>query len=107
MNKPLTKAVIQSPDFNPNAEHPWTFKKWEEQARQSHAKWQAAAQFSQQKQGLYKDFGLTPKPNQGRNNQYGRNRNSGPCTTSQGGHAMDVDANRMGQTHSAPKSSNS
>jgi len=41
MNKPLTRAVIQSPDYNPNAEIPWTFKKWEEQARQSHAKWQA------------------------------------------------------------------
>jgi len=27
MNQPLTRAVIQSPDFNPNAEVPWTFKK--------------------------------------------------------------------------------
>jgi len=103
MNKPLTRAVIQSPDFNPNVETPWTFKKWENQARKSHQKWLAAAQFSQQKQGLYKAFGLTPKPNQGKGNQYGRNRNSRPCTTSQGGYAMDVDTNRMGQTHSNAK----
>jgi len=103
MNKLLTRAVIQSPNYNPNSETPWTFKKWEEQARQSHVKWQAAAQFSQQKQGLYRAFGLTPKPNQGRTNQYRRNRASGPCTTSQGGHAMDIDANRMGQTHSNAK----
>jgi len=103
MNKPLTRAVIQSPDFNPNMETPWTFKKWENQARKSHQKWLAAAQFSQQKQGLYKAFGLTPKPNQGKGNQYGRNRNSRPRTTSQGGYAMDVDTNRMGQTHSNAK----
>jgi len=101
MNKPLTRAVIQSPDFNPNADVPWTFKKWEDQARMSHQKWLAASQYSQQKQGLYKAFGL--KPNQGKNNQYGRNKISGPCTTSQGGYAMDVDANRMGQTHSDVK----
>ena len=99
----LTRAIIHSSNFNPNVETPWTFKKWEEQARKSHQQWLAAAQFSQQKQGLYKAFGLTPKTNQGRNNQYGRNRTSGPCTTSQGGHAMDVDANRMGQTHSDAK----
>jgi len=101
MNEPLTRAVIQSPDFNPNAEIPWTFKKWEDQARMSHQKWLAASQYSQQKQGLYRAFGL--KPNQGKNNQYGRNRTSGPQTTSQGGYAMDVDANRMGQTHSDAK----
>jgi len=103
MKGPLTRVVIQSPDFNPNVETPWTFKKWENQARQSYQKWLAAAQFSQQKQGLYKAFRLTPKQNQGRNNQYGRNRTSGPHTTSQGGHAMDVDTNRMGQTHSDAK----
>jgi len=101
MNEPLTRAVIQSPNFNPNAEVPWTFKKWENQARMSHQKWLAASQYSRQKQGLYKAFGL--KPNQGKSNQYGRNRTSGPCTTSQGGYAMDVDANRMGQTHSDAK----
>jgi len=61
MNKPLTRAVIHSPNFNPNAETPWTFKKWEDQARKSHQKWLATTQFSQQKQGLYKAFGLTPK----------------------------------------------
>jgi len=101
MNEPLTRAVIQSPDFNPNADVPWTFKKWEDQARMSHQKWLAASQYSRQKQGLYKAFGL--KPSQGRSNQYRRNRTSGPRTTSQGGYAMDVDANRMGQTHSNAK----
>jgi len=70
MNKLLTRAVIQFPNFDPNMETPWTFQQWEKQARQSHQKWQATAQFSQQKQGLYKAFGLTPKPNQGKNNQY-------------------------------------
>ena len=101
MKPPLTRAIIHSPSFDPNADKPWTFKKWEEQARKSHQQWLAASQFSQQKAGLYKAFGL--KPNQGKSNQYGRNKNSGPRTTSQGGHAMDVDANRMGQTHSDAK----
>jgi len=103
LNPPLTRAIIQSPNFNPNADTLWTFKKWENQARMSYQKWLAAAQFSQQKHGLYKTFRLMPKPNQGKNNQYRRNRTSGPCTTSQGGYAMDVDANRMGQTHSDTK----
>jgi len=101
MNQPLTRAVIQSPDFDPNADVPWTFKQWENQARMSHQKWLAAAQFSQQRQGLYRAFRL--KPNQGRNNQPGRNKTSRPRTTSQGGYAMDVNANRMGQTHSDTK----
>ena len=103
MKPPLTRAIIHSPNYDPNAETPWTFKKWEEQARKSHQQWLAASQFKQQKTGLYKAFGLTPKPNQGRSNQYGRNRNSRPRTTSQGGHAMDVDATKMGQTHSDAK----
>jgi len=51
MNEPLTRAVIQSPDFNPNADIPWTFKQWEDQARMSHQKWLAASQYSRQKQG--------------------------------------------------------
>ena len=99
----LTRAIIHSPNFDPNADTPWTFKKWEEQARKSHQQWLAASQFSQQKVGLYKAFGLTPRQNQGKGNQYRRNRTSGPCTTSQGGHAMDVNASRMGQTHSDEK----
>jgi len=103
MKPPLTRAIIHSPSFDPNADTPWTFKKWEEQARKSHQQWLAASQFSQQKAGLYKAFGLAPKQNQGRSNQYGRNRNSGPRTTSQGGHAMDVDAAKMEQTHSDAK----
>jgi len=99
MKPPLTRAIIHSPSFDPNTQIPWTFKKWEEQARKSHQQWLATSQFSQQKAGLYKAFRLTPKQNQGKGNQYGRNRTSGPCTTS----AMDVDTSRMGQTHSDAK----
>jgi len=68
MKPPLTRAIIHSPSFDPNTETPWTFRKWEEQARKSHQQWLAAAQFTQQKQGLYKAFGITPKTNQGRSN---------------------------------------
>jgi len=46
MKPPLTRAIIYSPNFNPNAEMPWTFKKWEEQARKSHQQWLATTQFS-------------------------------------------------------------
>jgi len=46
MKPPLTRAIIHSPNFNPNTETPWTFKKWEEQARKSHQQWLAASQFS-------------------------------------------------------------
>jgi len=46
MNKGLTSAIITSPNFDPTADVPWTFKKWEEQARQSHLKWKAAAEFT-------------------------------------------------------------
>jgi len=67
----------------------------------SHQKWLAAAQYSQQKQGLYRAFGL--KQNQGRSNQFGKHKTSGLCTTSQGEYAMDINANRMGQTHSDTK----
>jgi len=47
MNKGLTSAIINSPNFDPTADVPWTFKQWEEQARQSHLKWKAAAKFTQ------------------------------------------------------------
>jgi len=47
MNKGLTSAIINSPKFDPTADVPWTFKQWEEQARQSHLKWKAAAEFTQ------------------------------------------------------------
>jgi len=47
MNKGLTSAIINSPNFDPTADVPWTFKQWEEQARQSHLKWKAAAEFTQ------------------------------------------------------------
>ena len=97
MNKGLTSAIINSPNFDPTAEVPWTFKQWEEQARQSHLKWKAAAKFTQRCQGLFQTFKLTPRQtnNLGRGG-YGRNNNwrnkNDQRTTSQGGYHMDVDA---------------
>jgi len=97
MNKGLTSAIINSPNFDPTADIPWTFKQWEEQARQSHLKWKAAAEFTQRRQGLFQAFKLSPRQTNnpgrggfGRNNNW-RNRND-RRTTSQGGYHMDVDA---------------
>jgi len=116
MNKGLTSAIINSPNFDPTADVPWTFKQWEEQARQSHLKWKAAAEFTQRRQGLFQAFKLAPRqtnnPGQGsfgRNNNW-RNRND-RRTTSQGGYHMDVDATvtqninatASGQQHSEAK----
>jgi len=114
MNKGLTSAIINSPNFDPTADVPWTFKQWEEQARQSHLKWKAAAEFTQRRQGLFQTFKLAPRQTNnpgrggfGRNNNW-RNRND-RCTTSQGGYHMDVDAtvtsnvNAIGQQHSEAK----
>ena len=99
MNKGLTGAIINSPNFDPTADVPWTFKQWEEQACQSHLKWKAAAEFTQRRQGLFQAFKLSPRQNNsnpgqggfGRNNNWRNNRN-GQRTTSQGGYHMDVDA---------------
>jgi len=97
MNKGLTGAIINSPNFDPTADVPWTFKQWEEQARQSHLKWKAAAEFTQRRQGLFQAFKLAPRQtnNPGRGG-YGRNNNwrnkNDRRTTSQGGYHMDVDA---------------
>jgi len=99
MNKGLTSAIINSPKFDPTANVPWTFKQWEEQACQSHLKWKAAAEFTQQRQGLFQAFKLLPRQNNnnpgrggfGRNNNWRNNRNN-QHTTSQGGYHMDVDA---------------
>jgi len=116
MNKGLTSAIINSPNFDPTADVPWTFKQWEEQARQSHLKWKAAAKFTQRCQGLFQAFKLAPRqvnnPGRGgyqRNNNW-RNRNN-QRTTSQGGYHMDVDttitedirAAGRGQQHSEAK----
>jgi len=96
MDKALTRALINSPNYDPNADIQWNFRQWEDQARKSYQKWKAAFQFSQQKQGLCEAFGLVPKSNQGRGNQYRKN-NYGQHTTSQGGNAMDIDANALGR----------
>jgi len=97
MNKGLTSAIINSPNFDPTADIPWTFKQWEEQACQSHLKWKAAAEFTQRRQGLFQAFKLAPRQTNnpgrggfGRNNNW-RNRND-RRTTSQGGYHMDIDA---------------
>jgi len=95
MTKGLTSSIINSPNFDPTAEIPWTFKQWEEQARKSHLKWKAAAEFTQTRQGLFQAFKLYPKQNQGKgNNNQGRNNywRNNKRTTSQGGYHMDVDA---------------
>jgi len=46
MTQGLTSAIINSPTFDPTVQVPWTFKEWEEQARKSHLKWKAAAEFT-------------------------------------------------------------
>jgi len=94
MAKGLTSAIINSPNFDPTTDIPWTFKQWEEQARKSHLKWKAVAEFTQTRQGLFQTFKLSPKQNYGRNNNQGRNNywKNNKCTTSQGGYHMDVDA---------------
>jgi len=94
MNKGLTSAIINSPDFDPTADTPWTFKEWEEQARKSHLKWKAAAKFTQRRQGLFQTFKLSSKQTYGKSNNQGRNNywRNNKHTTSQGGYHMDVDA---------------
>ena len=100
MKQGLTSTIINSPTFDPTTKVPWTFKEWEEQARKSHLKWKAAAEFTQKRQGLLQTFKLAPrqvnnpgKGGYGRNN-YGRNNywKNDRCTTSQGEYHMDVDA---------------
>jgi len=73
MAKGLTSAIINSPNFDPTKEIPWTFRQWEEQARKCHLKWKAAAKFTQTCQGLFQTFRLAPKQinNPGRNNNQG------------------------------------
>jgi len=97
MTQGLTSTIINSPNFDPTAKVPWTFKEWEEQACKSHLKWKAAAEFTQRRQGLFQAFKLSPRQvnNPGRGG-YGRNNNwrnkNDRCTTSQGGYYMDVNA---------------
>jgi len=76
MTQGLTSAIINSPTFDPTARDPWTFKQWEEQARKSHLKWKAAAEFTQRHQGLFQAFKLAPRQvnNPGRGG-YGKNNN--------------------------------
>jgi len=117
LNKGLTSTIINSPDYDPTTEIPWTFKQWEEQARKSHLKWKAAAKFTQQHQELFQTFKLAPRQTNnpgrggyGRNNNWRNNRND-RRTTSQGGYHMDVDtiitedinAAGRGQQHSEAK----
>jgi len=77
MNKGLTSAIINSPNFDPTADIPWKFNQWEEQARQSYLKWKAAAEFTQRRQGLFQAFKLSPRQNNSNPGQggFGRNNN--------------------------------
>ena len=104
LKPPLVRAIIHAPDYDPNDDMLWTFKQWEKQARLSYHKWKAASQYQQQKQGLFKAFGIFPRQNSARNHCAGGN-NYGRCTTSQGGNAMDINANILGrgQQHSEAK----
>ena len=104
LKPPLVRAIIHAPDFDPNDDVPWTFKQWEKQARLSYHKWKAASQYQQQKQGLLKAFGISPRQTSAKSHHAGGN-NYGRCTTSQGRNAMDVDANILGrgQQHSEAK----
>ena len=77
----LVRAIIQSPDFDPNADMPWSFKQWEKQARLSYHKWKATSQYSQQKQGLFKAFRVSPRQTPVRNHCT-RENNYGQHTTS-------------------------
>ena len=38
MDKALTRAIINSPNYDPNAEIQWNFRQWEDQARKSYQK---------------------------------------------------------------------
>ena len=104
LKPPLVRAIIHAPNYDPNDDIPWTFKQWEKQARLSYHKWKAASQYQQQKQGLFRAFGVSPRQTPAKNHRAGGN-NYGRCTTSQGGNAMDVDANTLGrgQQHSEAK----
>jgi len=112
MAKGLTSTIINSPNFDPTAEVPWTFEQWEEQAHKSHLKWKAAAKFTQTYQGLFQAFRLSPKQTYGKSNNQGRNNYwKNKRTTSQGGYHMDIDATvtevnattGRGQQHSKAK----
>ena len=99
----LVKAVIRSPNYNPTADVPWTFKEWETETCNQHIKWQTAEQYSNnRRQAMYKAFGIPPGRYMGNKNKNERR------TTSQGGHHMDVDAanaakNGRGPQHSEAK----
>ena len=99
----LVKAVICSPNYNPTADVPWTFKEWETETRNQHIKWQTAEQYSNnRRQAMYKAFGIPP-------GRYTGNRNSGQRnerrTTSQEGHHMDVDAANAARDGRGPQHS--
>ena len=73
LKPPLVRAIIHAPDFDPNDDIPWTFKQWEKQARLSYHKWKATSQYQQQKQGLFKAFGISPRQTPAKNHCAGGN----------------------------------
>jgi len=66
----LVKAVIHTPNYNPTAEVPWTFKEWEKETHNQHIKWQTAEQYSNNRQqAMYKAFGIPPGRTYGNRNR--------------------------------------
>jgi len=43
---PLTRSVIQLPEYNISANPGWTFKKWENETRKQHLKWKTGMQYT-------------------------------------------------------------
>jgi hypothetical protein len=88
LKKGLLDNIIDSDIYDPLAT-PWTFDCWTQEAVKQHGKWREKNAFHKNfHSGLYKTFGV-------------KNSNQ-KCTTSQGGHHMDVDAVRT-TNHSEEK----
>jgi len=99
LHGPLTRSVIQLPEYDVSADPGWTFKKWEKETRKQHLKWNTSMQYTKpidpQQQAMYKAFGINPNC---RGNHHGGHTNGpGHHTTSQGGHHMDVDTAKTGR----------
>ena len=58
---PLVQAIIRSPNYDPTASNPWTFKDWEKETRNQHIKWQTAKQYNaNRRRALYQVFRINP-----------------------------------------------
>jgi hypothetical protein len=81
LKRGLLNTIIDLDAYDPTAQNPWDFKRWAKEAIKQHGKWKekASHNLTQCHDGLYRAFGVKKGPNR-------------KCTTSQGGHHMDVDA---------------